>query len=105
MLVDENAIHIDKGTLPLTKEQAEQLDSEVPQWALKDGVIERVCTFTDFRQAIQFVNKVADIANSEDHHPDIGISYNVVDLKLSTHKIGGLSRNDFIVAAKVDQLM
>ena len=52
-----------------------------------------------------FANKVAGIAQQEDHHPDILISYNKVRLILSTHKISGLSRNDFIVAAKIDRLV
>jgi 4a-hydroxytetrahydrobiopterin dehydratase len=56
----------------------------------------------DFRQAMDFVNSVAAIANEQDHHPDVFISYNKVQFTLSTHKIGGLSLNDFIVAAKID---
>jgi 4a-hydroxytetrahydrobiopterin dehydratase len=53
---------------------------------------------------MDFVNNVASIANDQDHHPDIFISYNTVRLTLSTHKIGGISINDFIVAAKIDLL-
>jgi len=60
--------------------------------------------FKGFREAMGFVNKVADIAEEEGHHPDIWISWNRVKLTLTTHKIGGLSRNDFIVAAKVDRV-
>lgn len=58
----------------------------------------------DFREAMTLVNRVADLAEAEQHHPDIEISYNKVRLKLSTHSIGGLSRNDFILAAKIDRI-
>lgn len=60
--------------------------------------------FKDFKEAMAFVNKVADVAQKDDHHPDIHIFYNRVQLELWTHAIGGLSENDFIVAAKVDAL-
>ncbi|MDO8588521.1 MAG: 4a-hydroxytetrahydrobiopterin dehydratase [Armatimonadota bacterium] len=91
-------------TPPLTAEQAEEMLEEVPMWTLKDNAIEREFRFNDFRQAIDFVTKVADIAEQQDHHPDIHISYNKVRLELSTHKIGGLSENDFIMAAKIDRI-
>lgn len=58
-------------------------------------------TFKNFIESIEFVNKVADIAESEGHHPDINISWNKVRLDLTTHKIKGLSENDFILAAKI----
>ncbi len=87
----------------LTREMAEKLAREVPGWSLKDGEIEREFRFKDFRRAMTFINGVADIAESEAHHPDIFISYSRVRLTLSTHRIGGLSRKDFIVAAKIDE--
>jgi 4a-hydroxytetrahydrobiopterin dehydratase len=89
---------------PLTRETAEKLAHGVPEWSLKDRGIEREFLFKDFRGAMTFVNGVADIAEGEAHHPDIFISYGRVRLTLSTHRIGGLSRNDFIVAAKIDEM-
>ena len=53
---------------------------------------------------MKFVNKVAKIAEKEDHHPDIKINYNRVELELTTHAISGLSQNDFILAAKIDEI-
>lgn len=100
-LIDEHAQHLKPGTPPLSVPEAEELLKETPGWTLKDKSIEREYKFDNFRQAIDFVNKVADIVDPEDHHPDIYISYNLVRLAFSTHKIGGLSRNDFIMAAKV----
>ncbi len=88
----------------LTREMAEKLARDVPGWSLRDGEIEREFRFKDFRRAMTFVNEVADIAESEAHHPDIFISYSRVRLTLSTHRIGGLSRKDFIVAARIDEL-
>ena len=101
----EKCVLCHEGTPPLSREESEELAKEIPQWTLKDKSIEREFTFKDFREAIGFVNKVADVAETQNHHPDICIYYNKVRLELSTHKIGGLSRNDFILAAKVDKLV
>lgn len=65
---------------------------------------QREFRFKDFGKAMEFVNEVAEVAEEQDHHPDICVFYNKVNLTLSTHKIGGLSRNDFILAAKIDEL-
>ncbi len=64
----------------------------------------REFTFKDFAEALRFVNTVATIAESEGHHPDIFIWYNRVKIELWTHAIGGLSENDFIVAAKINAI-
>ena len=61
--------------------------------------------FKTFREAIDFVNKVAVLAESENHHPNIHILYNRVKIVLTTHSVGGLSKNDFIVAAKIENLV
>lgn len=78
----------------------------VPGWMLRDDgkEISREFTFKDFKEAMAFVNEVAEIAEREGHHPDIHVRWNKVRLDLSTHAIGGLSTNDFIVAAKVNVL-
>ena len=93
------------GTLPLAHDEAEEMAKEIPQWTLNEKSVERQFRFNGFRESIGFVNKVAEIAEAEDHHPDIHIFYNKVKLELSTHKIGGLSKNDFILAAKIDKLV
>ena len=67
--------------------------------------IEQMFKFKDFLEAIAFVNKVADITQGEDHHPDIFINYSRVTISLSTHAIGGLSVNDFILASKIEKLL
>lgn len=95
---------IDKSTPPMPLSEAKKMLGEVAGWTLGNSAITREFIFKDFAMAMQFVNKVADLANSEDHHPNIHISYNKVKLELSTHKIGGLSMNDFILAAKIDRI-
>jgi 4a-hydroxytetrahydrobiopterin dehydratase len=92
------------GMPPLSHEDAIAMHEEVPEWTLKDLAIERIFTFRDFKEAIKFVNKVAETAEQEGHHPDIHIYYNKVRLELTTHKIKGLSENDFILAAKINTI-
>ena len=91
---------------PLNKERAEELLSEVSEWDMaKDGKkISREFKFRDFLGSMGFIDKVADIAEIEGHHPDIHIYYDKVVLDLTTHSIGGLSENDFIVAAKINAI-
>jgi 4a-hydroxytetrahydrobiopterin dehydratase len=103
-LVDEHAHHIPKGTPALSEAEVTELKREIPGWIVHDKAIERSYGFPDFAQAMEFANKIAEIAQAEDHHPDLYVSYGKVRVELSTHKIGGLSRNDFIVAAKIQQI-
>ncbi len=91
-------------TPPLTREQAEALANQVPDWTVEERAIVREITFKGFSQAMAFVNQVAHLAQGEGHHPSICIYYNRVRLENTTHAIGGLSENDFILAAKIDGL-
>lgn len=92
-------------TPPLSKELVSQYLEEVGSWELKKETIERSFVFTNFDEAMIFVNKVADIAREEEHHPDINVhDYKKVTITLTTHAIHGLSANDFIVAAKINDL-
>jgi 4a-hydroxytetrahydrobiopterin dehydratase len=94
----------DKNLKPMSKADAQDFLDEVPTWTLNDKAekISKEFKFSDFIGAINFVERVADVAEMEGHHPDIHIHYNKVLLELWTHNIGGLSENDFIVAAKID---
>jgi len=89
---------------PFTEKQANEYLSQVKNWELDGNHIEKTFKFDDFAEAMKFVNKVAEIAEQEGHHPDIKISYNKVELELWTHAIKGLSENDFILAAKIDEI-
>lgn len=103
-LSEERCEQIQKGSLLLQPTEVQHLLIQIPSWALGENVIQRQFMFKKFHEAMDFVNGVAAIANEQDHHPDIVISYNKVLLSLTTHKIKGLSRNDFILAAKINLL-
>ena len=93
-----------KEMKPLSRADAQDYLDEVSNWALDESArkISKEFKFKDFIGAINFVQRVADVAEMEGHHPDIHIHYNKVLLELWTHAIGGLSENDFILAAKID---
>jgi 4a-hydroxytetrahydrobiopterin dehydratase len=104
-LFNERCVACEGGVPPLTRTEAEALCSAVPGWILstESTHISRTYTFKDFAEALAFVNTVGAIAEGDGHHPDIHLtSWNKVRIDLSTHAIRGLSRNDFIVAAKID---
>jgi 4a-hydroxytetrahydrobiopterin dehydratase len=77
---------------------------KVPEWELEKKHIERTFEFDDFADAIDFVNAVAEVAEEEEHHPDIDIRYNKVRLVVSTHSKGGLTELDFGLAERIDTL-
>jgi 4a-hydroxytetrahydrobiopterin dehydratase len=77
---------------------------KVPEWELEKKHIERTFEFDDFTESIDFVNAVAEVAEDEEHHPDIDIRYNKVRLILSTHSKGGLTDLDFSLAERIDTL-
>jgi len=104
-LAEQTCMPIKAGDPPLTFQEVEDLMGRVPKWSLKEKTITREFQFKDFRKSMDFVNKTADVANDQDHHPDILVSYNTVLLTFTTHKIKGLSMNDFITAAKIDLLV
>ena len=95
------------GIPPLAEPAARELIARTPGWSLAENGtrLQRRFEFRDFVEAMKFVNRVADIAEQEGHHPDIAIHWNKVDLVLWTHKIGGLHENDFILAAKINRLL
>ena len=97
-----------RGGVPaLSLQEAGALQRQTPLWSLEENGkrLNRTLEFADFREAMKFVNRVAEIAEAEGHHPDIAIHWNRVELTLWTHKIGGLHENDFILAAKIDALL
>ena len=76
----------------------------VPGWAVVDGALRRERRFPDYAATIAFVNAVAALAEREDHHPDLLVSWGRCTVRWHTHSVGGLSLNDFICAAHVDAL-
>jgi 4a-hydroxytetrahydrobiopterin dehydratase len=93
-----------KGSPAATSQQVADYLKQLNDWALTNGVIEKTFSFKDYYQTIAFVNAVAWIANSQNHHPDLVVGYNKCTVKYSTHSVGGLSENDFICAARIDAL-
>jgi len=97
---------MDLTTPPLTQDQIkEYLSNLKTEWeVVENSKIKKKFKFADFKEAIQFVNKVAEVAEQEQHHPDIHIFYSKVTIELWTHAIGGLSENDFVMAAKIEAI-
>lgn len=97
-----------KGSPPLSDEQSRELLGSLHEdWTPDEKAksITRTFAFGNYYETIAFVNAVAWIANSEDHHPDLEVGYNRCKVTFSTHSIGGLSDNDFICAARLDDLL
>ena len=94
------------GIPPLTRAEAERLLAETPGWTLAADAtrIERTFRFRDFAEAFAFVEKIAALAEAEDHHPDVTFGWGYCTIVLYTHKIKGLHENDFIMAAKIGAL-
>jgi 4a-hydroxytetrahydrobiopterin dehydratase len=96
------------NTSPLNERDINQYLTKLPDWRVyeKDGEprLEKTFQFMDFNQAVDFTNRAAQLANEEDHHPAILTEWGRVTVTWWTHKIKGLHQNDFIMAAKTDQL-
>lgn len=106
-LAARSCVPCKKGCAALTETEARALREQTPLWKLMEKATraKREFEFVDFLGAMRFVNRVAEVAEAEGHHPDIAIHWNKVELVLWTHSIGGLHENDFIVAAKIDRLL
>jgi 4a-hydroxytetrahydrobiopterin dehydratase len=106
-LADKKCAPCEGGIAPLTRQQAASLREQLhPDWQIAEDAksLKRALQFKDFYRTMSFVNAVAHIANTEDHHPDLELGYNYCRIVFTTHSIGGLSHNDFICAAKIDRL-
>jgi 4a-hydroxytetrahydrobiopterin dehydratase len=90
---------------PLQTEETEALAAQIRDWVIvTDHHLQKSYKFPDFHSALGFVNQVGEIAEAEGHHPDIALGWGKVVITLWTHAAGGLTENDFILAAKIDQL-
>ncbi len=103
-LVEQKCIPCEGGVAPLSPEEISQHLQDLLDWKLVDNKIKKEFVFKDFVEAMEFVNQVAQVAEAEGHHPDIHIFYNQVNFELWTHAIEGLHLNDFILAAKIDEI-
>jgi 4a-hydroxytetrahydrobiopterin dehydratase len=106
-LASKKCVPCEGGVQPLSPEQIAELSSNVPDWRLTADKksLRREWRVKDFLTALDFFSRIGDLAEAEDHHPDLHLTgYRNVAIELSTHALGGLSENDFILAAKIDRL-
>ena len=103
-ITQKHCIQCEAGTAPLSLSQAKELLRQIKGWALgEDGKwLIKQFKFSNFIDAMSFANKITPVAEREEHHPDLHVSYGKVVVELSTHAIKGLSENDFILASKID---
>ncbi len=103
-----NPVHQGRRALSATEvvTRLSQLNGEQAQgWRLIDGALEKSFSFPDFHRTMGFANAVAFIANTEDHHPDMQLSYGRCTVRFNTHDVNGISVSDFFCASKVDALL
>ena len=104
-LASEHCEACEKGTPPLSEDEAAKLGEDVPEWEREGNQkLHREFSFDNFRDAFGFVARVALVAEAEGHHPDIGLGWGRASFDLTTHAASGLTRNDFVMAAKIDRL-
>jgi 4a-hydroxytetrahydrobiopterin dehydratase len=103
-LVDKKCKPCEGGVSPMNLGKVTDYMKELKDWVLEGGHIVKRFRFDDFKRALEFVNKVGGLAESEKHHPLIILEYGSVKVELWTHAINGLSENDFILAAKIDAI-
>ena len=106
-LVQKKCVPCEGGTIPLQSAQIQEYLSQLKTaWdVIEQKKIRKEFKFKDFKEALDFVNKVGELAEQENHHPDISLAWGKVVVELSTHAINGLSENDFILAAKIEQML
>ena len=106
-LAKKRCMPCEGGAKPLTPDQAQEIMGQLsPEWMLIDQcrMLARTFPFKNFKDALEFANRIGAIAEEENHHPDLTISWGALGVELSTHAMQGLSENDFILASKIDQI-
>jgi len=104
-LADKQCVPCRGGIPALKGKELETLHQDTPEWSVvNEHHLHREFRFPDFKQALQFVNKVGAIAEEQGHHPDILLAWGKAGVTLWTHKIDGLTESDFILAAKIDRV-
>ena len=103
-LSKKHCVPCEAGTPPLKEAEIKPLLDQLQGWKIEDGKLTKNFSFGNFVEAVDFVNAVTPVAEAEGHHPDLYVRWGAVRVILSTHSINGLSENDFILAAKIDEL-
>lgn len=107
-LVKKSCVPCSGNAAPLTFTEIQPLLAELEAWELVEGTghkIRKNFSFPDFVTALEFVNRIGELAEAEQHHPDIYLAWGKVSVEIWTHKINGLTENDFILAAKIEALI
>ena len=106
-LAQRHCVECKPGTAPLPRDEVDRLLAEVPGWAAEeaDGHLRltRAVRFKGFMPGVDLINRIAPIAEAEGHHPDLLLTYGSLTIWLWTHAAGGLTENDFILAARLDE--
>jgi 4a-hydroxytetrahydrobiopterin dehydratase len=104
-LVTKACVPCRDGVPPLKGAELATLEKQVDRWnVIEEHHLAKTFRFPDFREALKFVNRVGELAEEQGHHPDLFLAWGKVEITTWTHKINGLTENDFILAAKIDQL-
>jgi len=104
-LADRHCVPCRGGVAPLTAAQLLPYAEQLPDWKIvEEHHIAKTFLFPDFKQALDFVDRIGAVAESEAHHPDLCLCWGKVDVQIFTHKIRGLTESDFVLAAKIDEL-
>lgn len=105
-LAQKKCVACEGGMPPMARAEVDVLHKQIQGWTVSGDTrwLSKEFKFKDFKEAFDFAGKIADIAESEGHHPDLQISWGKVVVELTTHAIKGLSENDFILAAKIDKI-
>ena len=104
-LTEKRCLPCEGGVPPLDEAAIGRLLPRVPEWEEREGRLRRTFHFPNFVEAMAFLNRVAEVAEAEGHHPDFSVHYRRVDMEIWTHAVGGLTENDFILAAKIDRVL
>lgn len=105
-LANEKCVPCRGDVKPMSREEAESFVAGFPSWALDEGAtrITRTFRFGDFAGAMEFARRIGDAAEEQGHHPDLALGWGYCTVTFSTHRIHGLHRNDFVMAARVDRI-
>lgn len=104
-LSQKRCLPCEGGVPKLNPSEVQNFLKQISTWSLEGDKIQKTFQFKNFLEAMKFVNQMAALAEAEAHHPDFSVHYNKVDVSIWTHAVGGLTENDFILAAKIDQLV
>jgi 4a-hydroxytetrahydrobiopterin dehydratase len=105
-LAERQCVPCRGGVPPMKSEQINEMSSLLPDWqVVNEHHLQRAYRFKDFRESLDFINRVGELAEEQGHHPDICFGWGQADITIWTHKIDGLTESDFVLAAKIDKLL